>query len=246
MEEQIPLHKQAELKILGDHQYIDKETIFWMKEKLNINEIKLDKSFLDKIDVNIIKGFFPKEDWFLKSTQVDSIHGIRHLCRVSIYSYLLIKKLNIKTNAKEILFASGMHDIGRINDKKDLGHGKRSFAYLNNKYNNLFKNVDSELVKILCEVHESEYSEIDKIYIKKYFKEINVLRTADALDRFRLPKEKWWLKKKFIKIDIDDDFIFFSKLLVFKSEYNFCILKKDQISSVLDALNEIINCTYEK
>src|SRR5690606_33857514 len=99
-------------------------------------------------------------------------------------------------NSKILLLSASIHDLRRVLDTKDEGHGFRAdkwFELNHSKYNlNLKKDEINKICKIV-RYHEKDNinssSKLDLEYI-------NLFKLADTLDRFRLPKEKWWLDKK--------------------------------------------------
>lgn len=67
---------------------------------------------------------------------------------------------------------------------------------------------------------------------------IDVLKTADALDRYRLPKLKWWIDDAQIKIVPSDDFKAFSFDLIIASERRF-LKGEDNANSIISALHDL-------
>lgn len=200
------------------HQYMDKETIIWLKNKLEINYKKNDilriifdyqKFPINDLDINI--------EYYAQNNSL-SIHGIRHQIRVSIYIWLLINYLKIKISKSDfttLLQASLYHDIKRINDNEDLNHGFNSAIWINEHY----PFIKTEIIKAI-ENHDKSLTNYN-IYDR-------LIKTADALDRYRLPKEKWWIRKEYFLLNINDEILEFAKFITTYIEENTYYLKDYQ------------------
>ncbi len=209
----IPLYKELEERPYPKHQYMDKESVLWLEKNLNI-----------KINSNKIKDLFSKYkkypikklDFNIKAYEKNNslgIHGIRHQLRVSLYIWLLVQYYNIKIKNEdliELLQASLYHDLKRKNDNTDKKHGMRSAKWIKKNYNY----IDNNIIEAISN-HDSKTDNND-IYTV-------LIKTADALDRYRLPKEKWWIKKEYLFMNIDEEILEICKyitLLVEKKTYN--------------------------
>ncbi|MFB6212321.1 MAG: hypothetical protein ABEI53_00675 [Candidatus Magasanikbacteria bacterium] len=83
---------------LPEHQYLDEETMSWIQEnKPNFNSPKFK---IDPEVINKIKKFIPSKEWFLKPSHIDTIHGIRHIIRVIIHSYILSNRQQFNKNRR--------------------------------------------------------------------------------------------------------------------------------------------------
>lgn len=151
--------------------------------------------------VSNVKKFLPKEEYFTNPEHVISIHGITHLVRVCCYGYLLQNLFNILPvdQVNNYLYACAWHDVARVDDRDDIGHGERSgllFGSLMQKSNG----IDDSQVLTMCKYHETP---IDKIPRDEYTANLNIIsaiKASDALDRFRLHKLKWWPKEEYLQI----------------------------------------------
>jgi hypothetical protein len=74
----------------------------------------------------------------------------------------------------------------------------------------------------------------DKEYLK-HKEIIDLLKTADALDRYRLPKLKWWINDDFVIVIPDESEKSFAYNLVINSEKNYLSIN-DSVKSVLNSL----------
>lgn len=203
------LIQKAKKKKLPSEQFMDQETLCWIKEnkpkfkskKINCNVFDCKKVFF------YLNKFYPKDNWFIKSKAINTIHGIRHMMRVLIYAVIISDylKLTQKTTYK-LSVASAIHDLRRINDNTDPGHGQRAaewFIKNNNQILNFFKlkmtKQDIEEIYYIIFFHAQDYQIIlnDSNYLK-YEKNINIFKTLDALDRYRLPKLKWWIDDRYL------------------------------------------------
>lgn len=211
----------AEYNQLPDHQYIDRETLNWIIQ----NKPSFDKPISYKVkDVTpeYFKKFIPPNNWFLVPIQVNSIHGVRHLLRVAIYTAQLcdIKK---RTN---LIISALLHDIRQLNDKGDTGHGQRAADWFKDNFLKVqryfkirFSKRDIEEIYYSIYYHEIPYKDIlaDTNY-KKYKEAVDILKTADALDRYRQPKIKWWIDDSYLVLVPDEKLKKFAYDLVIITE----------------------------
>jgi hypothetical protein len=123
--------------------------------------------------------------------------------------------------------AISIHDIRRINDKKDSGHGKRAAIWLQNNVGLVLSeyNIDSTTLNIGKLLYAIEFHETPDFQIPKAGDEHNTLlkylKLVDAMDRFRLPSLKWWLDNKHLSLTAPDEIIMFAFKLVLESESYF-------------------------
>lgn len=136
---------------------------------------------LTRGEIAYIEEFLPKPEWYLESRIIDSIHGIAHTLRVMVYASILSQALDEEVR-RSLLLACAVHDTRRLNDKGDEDHEKRALDWLlkNNQYR--------------------KYNEIAVSMLKNNGPYAEYLRTADALDRYRLPKVKWWIDDDYLSI----------------------------------------------
>lgn len=199
-----------------DFQYMDQETLDQIqanKPEFSHEGVSFD---LNQSDIDLLLDLSPKEDWYLEPKIVSSIHGIAHTCRVMLYAYLLAKdEVNLE-ELKAILFACSVHDTQRLDDKGDEGHEVRALEWLKK---NFPKHESFDLVyQILEGTHGHE----------KY------LRTADALDRYRLPKVKWWIDDSYLSIKPNESFKIFA--------FNLIICSEQKILNGSDLKTVILDC----
>ena len=76
------------------HQYMDIETVNWIKENKPLFNISTPQNFnlkLKKDDFILeLKKYIPDPNWFLVFKKKDSIHGMRHILRVIFHSIYLV------------------------------------------------------------------------------------------------------------------------------------------------------------
>ncbi len=212
-------------------QNMDQETLSWIIENNPFYDNKIKKKdFLEYGILEKVKQYLPKKEWFLSDEIYQSIHGIRHILRVSVnVSNLLTSKSSEILFSRNCLIAASLHDIRRQNDKGDIGHGERSAKwFLDNSemvseyYQVVLSANDIDEISSSISFHEIPYSELfsDGRYLKN--KDIvDIIKTSDALDRYRLPKIKWWINDQFIKLIPTEKEKIFAYELVVLSEKNY-------------------------
>ena len=138
-----------------------------------------------------------------------AVHGEDHILRVCILCFFLSEKLGISDKEFiDLLEIAKYHDIGRINDKADKGHGLRG-AILIEQMNLPYGKEKLKKYQAVIASHslrDEDFEEEWKRWGNK-MKEINwgrnlleILKDADALDRFRLRNQS--LQLSFLHKDI--------------------------------------------
>lgn len=196
-----PLFKLLEMKPYPEHQYMDKLSLTWLYE--NTKPIPVQPNSI----INNYKKYPFKERVFdlrpfMNKQQYSSIHGVGHSVRVSVYCWFIIQSLDLEKSfsgkeINELLQAGLIHDIGRVNDNTDLEHGKRAELWARKK---LPGELSGAMLFAIAE-HSKPPSNLANTDQKSQIA-LDVLKSADALDRYRLPKEKWWPNKELIPYDV--------------------------------------------
>ena len=236
------------------HWYMDLNTLNRIKKnkpKFNVNS-DFNSNLISQIDklTSELKRFIPDSTWFLVPEEINTIHGVRHLLRVNFLSMLLItldKKIPIDF-LKMSAITSSLHDLRRRNDLLDIPHARRGAKWFT-KNTSLIKDfynielnekeIDTIYYSILF--HDIPYKKIsDDPNYKKYKVFIDITKTADALDRYRLPKVDWWIKDHLVSFIPSDDFKHVAYQLVVMSETYF-LNGLDGATSVFKALNSLKN-----
>lgn len=247
------LVSSADEKILPQLQLIDDETLQWIKQnKPNFKSSYIVNNYLKTIKTAVI-DFFPPRSWFLKKESVDSIHGIRHITRVVANTSYLIQenKITDRRLINNLLVSASLHDLRRKDDKNDMGHAQRVVNWLNinkNKVLNQYHlNLDCDDFKAISSVvllHELPYNQFKN---KARYNEsirimVDLLKSADALDRYRLPKLSWWIDDKYLVLLPSAGAKKFAYTMVVMSEDNYLKTQKSEESILvtLDAIRKKI------
>jgi len=233
------------------HQFHDEISLDWIiknKPKIFKKNYILKDEFIRKID-KIKPWEILSDDWFVNNLIRDGIHGFRHVCRVAIYSVSLVLN-NYKNTPKEeidsLIFSGLLHDCRRENDSTDLGHGKKSAIWLSKNQDLLPEYLLKffPAIRFSIYVHNDSYKNIRTLKnYQKFKKFVDVLKTADALDRYRFPRSDWWISPNFISLKptIEEmafafDFVLISEKLFLETKNNLTsifkawrILKKQKI-----------------
>lgn len=179
-----PLYEQLQRKPYPEHQQIDKASLRWLYEQLRPNAI----------DINsLIRGYRPYPELGYETINniaptgiMHGIHGYGHGLRVSIYCWLILQYLEIENHfsdrqTTELILAALFHDVGRVNDNADSDHGKRSAEWIRKSF---AKKVSAETLAAVAN-HSIDKRENASLVLA-------ILQSADAMDRYRLPKASWW------------------------------------------------------
>ena len=184
-----PLYQLLKHRPYPKYQTLDSASLEWLEERLKPECIA---------PASVIQGYQPypddylklRDEWFAHDSARDGIHGYPHMFRVSVFVWFVIQYCELRSVIgdsliRSLLNAACVHDIRRHDDNADILHGKRSAEWVDQMMPGLLDPLS--LKAIACHVDDmgTSSNELDVLLTK-------ILKTADALDRFRLPKEKWW------------------------------------------------------
>ena len=232
------------------NQFMDLETVNWIKDhrpSFNISAPPINFNPNLNEYLSELKKYIPDPNWFLVSKKKDSIHGMRHIIRVSFHSIHLTLLSEGKTSRffKNCLVASSLHDLRRKNDLMDLYHGKRAARWFKKNISLIEKQFEIHLseedIKAIyysMSFHDLAYENIvNHIKYEQYKDLTDILKTADALDRYRLPSVRLWFKDKYVSVIPSDFLKSMAFHLVVTSETKF--LNGDtNVNSVLHAIED--------
>lgn len=132
------------------------------------------------------RKYKPAAVWF--SHDPYGIHGLGHIARVFIWADRIgkdMKKRGIEIDLEVVRWAAALHDIGRVADGFDTGHGTRSAQWImNHRHSSLLNHLSNDQIKKI--VHCCVYHEVADEKIPGMIPELICLKDADGLDRVRI------------------------------------------------------------
>lgn len=218
----LPLYKQLLERPYPQHQSMDTESAMWILNNAGCQEVQI---------YNVFPSYEPfplselaiEQAWFSTRQGSVGLHGINHGFRTSLYAWILLqlipeeKQLTSK-EAISFLQAAMLHDVRRINDNADPEHGRRTAIWLGEQELGIDQ---SALAAVALHADEDILPDASS----KDLLLLEILKTADALDRYRLPKAKWWPKKDIMPLVVDDNLFDFCKYITVTTELETSPLK---------------------
>lgn len=201
------LYELAASGRLPDHQFMDERTLDWIESKEGavfpsdisprLNHTTLTASSI----IELLDQFTPLIEWYSNPSLAKSIHGLRHTLRVIVLTRVVAEILATNATKPDVYIAASIHDLRRENDRQDPDHGQRAaFWWLKHKAmvceRYRAQEVDSLGIASAIRLHEiaqEDFSGEDRDVYGVYRRDVDTLKLADALDRYRLPKAKWWI-----------------------------------------------------
>jgi hypothetical protein len=164
------------------------------------------------IDFSNTSQLMPAADWFPDQDFLPSIHGLHSHQRRVVIATVLGGLVNL--TPKELLqvqIACSVNDIIRHDDRNlpiSANHPQESAQWFQENIH-LFKArgikltpEDISTISFLISTHELRFTELEPSLVQQIGS--NLIKThkdAIALDRFRLPKKKWWPKKEYLNLN---------------------------------------------
>lgn len=188
------------------HQNNDLISLEWISSNKpffgNVN-----KKILEKLLNKILKikpwDYFVSE-FYLNKEVLNCIHGRNHSIRVAINLLFLgfQNKIPNDISLNDLIYSGLFHDCSRINDNNDLGHGEKSaIIFLSNLEKEKIQVKNKSAIYSAIKFHDLDYKYFCNL--KEYNKNkylCDLLKTADSLDRYRFPRDDWWIDEKYLMI----------------------------------------------
>ena len=231
---------------------MDEGTLDWIESNETILfPERPSKAFGDRVTaitvMATIERFAPKIEWYSHPLLADSIHGLRHTMRVIALAHVIAETIETRVARTEILLAAALHDLRRENDRQDPSHGQRAATWWLQNRSAICDTfhvdlVQQDLVFQLIRLHElpsEDFSPDDFSSYETWRKDVDALKLADALDRYRLPKAKWWIDDNKTQLKASAGLKNLAFQLMVRSERHF-LGGQAAKSAVLDAVLETL------
>lgn len=203
------LREMALQKRLPIHQFMDRSTLNWIKDTAVLKGLAVhDQIILPDALVDKLHFSQPAQLFFVDKEIYEGLHGFRHCNRVALLAGAVAIEAGIAdaSTMKVVMIAGSLHDCRRINDNADTGHGSRSADWFRanvgavcEHYNVNFSQIEIELIDKAIRFHDT--GQVEATFAdKRYLQVIETVKTADALDRYRQPKDKWWIDDSYLEI----------------------------------------------
>lgn len=152
--------------------------------------------------IALVEGFRKEVRHYLNLFHVDyvifesSIHGYDHILRVLFMVLMFSEYYNLIQWEKDILiYCALLHDIGRINDKKDDLHGRMAIRRIEEQKIDILHldSIQKEIAHIIIEYHslpdQIGYGVFEEKELINYVELFNIFKDCDNLDRVRLGRK---------------------------------------------------------
>lgn len=191
---------------LPRHQRMDLGTLQWISSH-RPEELAAGNA---KFDWDALRPLIVPEDWFATYEAVDGIHGVRHGGRVSALAGLIAELADLPEHkVNEARLAGALHDCRRFHDQDDVGHGARAAHWFGQHRRGVLDNfaaldqARTGVVAAAIELHDIPYDDFTDHEHELYDVDptvCDIVKAADALDRYRLPKIKWWPRPELLRL----------------------------------------------
>ncbi|MFE4175084.1 hypothetical protein ACFRR7_24060 [Streptomyces sp. NPDC056909] len=198
----VSLVELAASKQLPRHQFTDHATVRWIEaHRPDLPDIQPPP--IRAASKRLLRGSAIPVDWLAEAALADSLHGIRHAMRTAALAALLAELAELDdTDAATLITAAAVHDCRRIHDNGDPGHGARAAIWLTENADAVWghfhldatpRAIDQAATAV--RLHDLPYASFTANDLADHQRAESIsdlLKAADALDRYRLPKLKWW------------------------------------------------------
>ncbi len=196
----------ARRKKLPRHQYIDHATLMWIEEnRPEFQDYEVPE--LSDISQDLLHRSAIPANWLTGPERIDALHGIRHSMRTAAFAALLAEATGLAENdTVTLVIAAALHDCRRWHDKDDRDHGARSAFWLEKNaasvWGHFNKEADAHDIRaavFAVFAHDISYEKFSMSSESPRVRQIvDLLKAADALDRYQQPKLSWWPDSSFV------------------------------------------------
>lgn len=195
------LVQQAATGTLPPHQLMDADTLEWIRNNRPgfPSCDKCEARLVYPIDLSCL----PVGDWYESLDVSLGIHGISHAVRVSLFAFVIAAHSHLSEREQRFIAVAGLlHDVSRRHDQHDENHGLRASTRLA-EFSSLVSGLDEVTLAKVIRMHDDAYEQLDQDPdYRGHAVYVDILKAADALDRYRLPKLKWWLDEDRLRLTL--------------------------------------------
>ena len=202
------LYQLAETGCLPAHQVMDVATLDWISRRRPLLASAPPYHLAPCI-------LIPETAWFADPRLADSLHGVRHNARVSLLASILAQEYGLNPeHTAALCAAAAVHDCRRHDDRSDPGHGQRAGAWFTENVDVVLAALDRQLPPCLIEqatlaisLHDVHYEAFSPTHAAAYHQDprlVDLLKAADAMDRYRLPLNRWWPDTSRLRVVVPD------------------------------------------
>ncbi|MFE7524096.1 hypothetical protein ACFU7Y_00025 [Kitasatospora sp. NPDC057542] len=197
------LHELAAAGRLPDHQVMDQPTLEWIA-----GQRPGGPGVRPRLP-HPAKALVPDRAWFARTETATSIHGVLHGARVAVLVQLLAVGHHLKPGrVLALAAAAACHDCRRFNDRTDPGHGQRAADWLTEHLADLqvafghMPNAEAITAVALHDVPPHAFTPELQAAYRRHRTAVDLLKAADALDRYRLPATRWWPALHLLRLQV--------------------------------------------
>jgi hypothetical protein len=204
----------AARKQLPRHQYTDPATVAWIQANRPVFAEAWPPPLRPGSKQLLGQAAIPSR-WLAEPRLADSLHGIRHGLRTATLAALLaeLHELDEADTATAIL-AAAVHDCQRLHDQDDPGHGARAAVWLAANADTVWGHfqltatprriIQAATAIRLHDVPYNAFGPDDQADYSRAELICDLVKAADALDRYRLPKLSWWPDARHVRVPAFD------------------------------------------
>lgn len=191
------------------HQHMDQATIAWIGDNRPDLPQAPQPALRPLSRELLLRGGLPTR-WWTDPRLYTSLHGVRHAMRTAALAAVLAETSGLDAaDTTTAIIAAAVHDCQRHNDKDDRGHGDRAAIWLAANADTVWAHFDltatpKRIIQAatavrLHDVPYEAFSTDDRTDHARAERITDVVKAADALDRYRLPKLKWWPDARYVR-----------------------------------------------
>ncbi|MGW6736276.1 hypothetical protein [Streptomyces sp. NPDC055013] len=204
----------AARKQLPHHQFVDHATVRWIEEN-RPHLVDGAPTKLREASCDLLRRTAIPTAWLAEPRLRDSLHGVRHAMRTAALAALLAEATGLdERDTSTLIVAAAVHDCRRLHDKDDRGHGARAAQWLTSHPDLIWEHfhvpvtapaVSQAATSVrLHDVPYADFTAEDEADYSRTREVSDLVKAADALDRYRLPKLSWWPDPQHVRVEAFD------------------------------------------
>lgn len=201
----------AARKQLPHHQFVDHATVRWIAAN-RPNLVDDAPTKIRETSRRLLTRAAIPTAWLAEPRLRDSLHGVRHAMRTAALAALLAETTGLdEPDTATLIVAAAVHDCRRLHDKDDRGHGARAARWLTGHTGLIWEHfrlpatapavAEAATSVRLHDVPYTAFTAEDEADYSRAQKISDLVKAADALDRYRLPKLSWWPDTQHVRVE---------------------------------------------